>query len=104
MAQGGDFTKGDGTGGKSIYGDTFEDENFTFTHEGRGILSMANCGPNTNASQFFLCFKPSHHLDGKHVVFGVVTEGFDVLDKLEARGTASGEPKVECIISNCGKI
>merc|ERR1712224_1113987 len=104
MAQGGDFTKGDGTGGESIYGPTFEDENWKFKHEGRGILSMANCGPDTNGSQFFLCFKPTHHLNEKHVVFGVVTDGYDVLNKLEKHGSQTGATDAECLISNCGKL
>jgi cyclophilin family peptidyl-prolyl cis-trans isomerase len=72
MAQGGDITKGDGTGGKSIYGEKFEDENLTLKHTKRGQLSMANCGPNTNGSQFFVLFKEAEHLDGKHVVFGEI--------------------------------
>ena len=92
MAQGGDFTRGNGTGGESIYGNKFPDENFIHKHTGRGVLSMANSGPNTNGSQFFLCFKATPHLNGKHVVFGQVVEGMEVLDKLEAVGSRSGTP------------
>ena len=80
MAQGGDFTRGNGTGGESIYGEKFADENFTHRHTSRGILSMANAGPGTNGSQFFLNFVPTPHLNGAHVVFGIVHKGLEVLD------------------------
>ena len=84
MAQGGDFTVGNGTGGESIYGTKFADENLDIgKHTKRGILSMANAGPNTNGSQFFLCFVATPHLDGRHCVFGEVSNGLDVLDKIE---------------------
>ena len=105
MAQGGDFTRGDGRGGESIYGGKFQDEDFTNKHTGRGILSMANAGPNTNGSQFFLCFTATPHLDGKHVVFGQVTKGMEVLDALEAVGSApAGATSKDCIIKDCGQL
>ena len=104
MAQGGDFTSGDGRGGESIYGAKFEDENFNHRHTGRGILSMANAGPNTNGSQFFLCFVKTPHLDGKHVVFGEVVSGMDTLDKLEAVGSQTGKTTAECCIVDCGQL
>ena len=104
MAQGGDFTKGNGTGGKSIYGSKFEDENFIHKHEGKGILSMANAGPNTNGSQFFLCFIPCDWLDGAHVVFGRVVDNLDFLDDIEACGSKSGATKKTVEIVDCGQL
>ena len=105
MAQGGDFTKGNGTGGESIYGNKFRDENFINRHTGRGVLSMANAGPNTNGSQFFLCFKATPHLDGKHCVFGNVVEGWEVLDVLESVGSApAGATSKVCKIEGCGQL
>ena len=104
MAQGGDFTAGNGTGGESIYGMKFADENFTRKHLSRGDLSMANAGPGTNGSQFFLTFIPCSWLDGKHVVFGKVVDGLQVLDALESVGSGSGATKVPCMIADCGQL
>ena len=104
MAQGGDFTAGNGTGGESIYGNKFNDENFLNKHTTRGDLSMANAGKNTNGSQFFLCFGATPHLDGKHVVFGKVIDGMNVLDLIEAVGSESGATSKPVVITNCGQL
>lgn len=104
MAQGGDITNGDGTGGMSIYGRHFADESFARLHSRANLLSMANAGANTNNSQFFILFKQQIHLDKKHVVFGeIVREDGNVMKALIARGTESGEVQGEVVIVNCGE-
>jgi peptidylprolyl isomerase len=104
MLQGGDFTNGNGTGGESIYGQKFPDENFLHKHTGSGILSMANAGPNTNGSQFFICTVPCPWLDGKHVVFGKVVEGMNVVKVVEGVGAQSGQTSQRVRIADCGQL
>jgi len=104
MCQGGDFTRGNGTGGESIYGEKFADENFVKKHTGPGILSMANAGPNTNGSQFFVCTAQTSWLDGKHVVFGQVVEGLEVVREIEKVGSGSGRTSKPVVIADSGQL
>jgi len=104
MLQGGDFTRGDGRGGESIYGSKFQDENFKLRHDQPYLLSMANAGPNTNGSQFFITTVPTPHLDGKHCVFGKVVSGQDVVKAVEAAGSRDGATSQPVIITDCGQI
>ena len=104
MAQGGDFTSGDGRGGESIYGSRFNDENFKLKHSKPFLLSMANAGPNTNGSQFFITFKETPWLDGRHTVFGEVLEGQDVVNELEKIGSGSGTTSKKAVIVDSGEL
>ncbi|XP_026645461.1 peptidyl-prolyl cis-trans isomerase A-like [Microtus ochrogaster] len=104
MCQGGDITCHNGTGGRSIYGEKFEDENFILKQTGPGILSMANAGPNTNGSQFLICTTKTEWLDGKHVVFGKVKEGMNIVEAMERFGSRNGKTSKKITISDCGQL
>ena len=105
MAQGGDITNQNGTGGRSIYGEKFEDEGVWIPHTIPGLLSMANSGPNTNGSQFFITFKETPHLNGKHTVFGRVIKGWSIVDQMEQGETDDNDlPLLPIIITDCGQL
>ncbi|XP_066429682.1 peptidyl-prolyl cis-trans isomerase D [Eleutherodactylus coqui] len=104
MIQGGDFSNQNGTGGESIYGEKFDDENFYYKHDREGLLSMANSGPNTNGSQFFITTVPTPHLDGKHVVFGQVLKGYGIVKMLENIEVKEEKPSKLCVIAECGEL
>lgn len=105
MMQGGDTTNGDGTGGNSIYGRKFDDEGIWYPHTHKGILSMANAGPNTNGSQFFICYGPTPHLNNKHIVFGRVIDNYEICEKVEKNKTAPGDKPIKPVqIVDCGEL
>ena len=104
MLQGGDFTRGNGTGGESIYGEKFNDENFKYRHDTVGLLSMANAGPNTNGSQFFITTVKTPWLDGKHVIFGRVIDGIDVVKRVESFGSSQGRTRLPIKIAKSGEL